>query len=169
MPLDARFSLIDGTPFETVLWDSLSEQSFWVTTPGRPLALEIDPDGWILGRVLYVADPSEAPEPDPSQSSIRVLLGAPQPNPFSIGTAIPLRIPGGTSGGVPAPLRGTLRLRIFDVTGREVRQLALADPAADHRFHWDGRDHAGRPLSPGIYLARLGGDDAPGVRMLRVR
>jgi hypothetical protein len=70
----------------------------------------------------------------------------------------------------PNPARGALRvnfalpadetveLSLFDVSGRQVRTLARAHFAAgSHEVRWDGRDAAGRPAAPGIYLARLKG------------
>lgn len=70
----------------------------------------------------------------------------------------------------PNPARGTVNvhfelssdenveLSLFDVAGREVRTLAKSRFAAgSHDLAWDGLDAAGRPASPGIYLARLKG------------
>lgn len=178
MPLDARFTLRGGELFETVLWDSLPEQTFWITTPDLPQSLEIDPDHWILGHVLYVADPMDLPEPGDVLPSARLQLGAPQPNPFFAATAIPLRIhslissgagAAGTPRGVSAAAAERSRLQILDVSGRQVRELQLEATRAGGVFRWDGRDRHGRALSPGIYLARLRGSDAPGVRILHVR
>jgi hypothetical protein len=47
-------------------------------------------------------------------------------------------------------------LRVFDVAGRAVRDLVRseAEPGA-YTARWDGRDHSGRVVAPGLYLARL--------------
>jgi flagellar hook assembly protein FlgD len=47
---------------------------------------------------------------------------------------------------------------LFDVTGRQVRRLAHGTyTAGAHDLAWDGRDASGRPMAPGVYLARLKG------------
>ncbi len=49
-------------------------------------------------------------------------------------------------------------LTLFDIAGREVRTLANARfTAGSHDLTWDGLDAAGRPATPGVYLARLKG------------
>ncbi len=70
----------------------------------------------------------------------------------------------------PNPARGSLmmsfdlasdenvELTLYDVTGREVRELAKGTyPAGRHDVAWDGLDQAGRPAAPGVYMARLKG------------
>jgi hypothetical protein len=51
-----------------------------------------------------------------------------------------------------------LELVLFDVSGRQVRELAKGDfTVGPHDVHWDGLDASGRPAAPGVYLARLKG------------
>ena len=51
---------------------------------------------------------------------------------------------------------GTVQLRIYDVSGREVRHLlGGVHEAGNHQVTWDGRGHDGRRLPGGIYFARL--------------
>jgi hypothetical protein len=49
-----------------------------------------------------------------------------------------------------------VRLEIFAVTGRRVRELVASDAA---RWTWDGRDAGGTALAPGVYFARIAGAD----------
>jgi flagellar hook assembly protein FlgD len=45
---------------------------------------------------------------------------------------------------------------VYDATGREVRTLVDARQTAGvHRAHWDGRDNAGRMMTPGVYFFDL--------------
>lgn len=68
-------------------------------------------------------------------------LEAPRPNP-----AVALvRLAGETAGGAT--------LGIYDAAGREVYRLVLAPGRFD--AGWDLRDHAGRPVTAGLYFARL--------------
>jgi len=51
---------------------------------------------------------------------------------------------------------GEADLGVFDVAGRRVRLLAAERYCVgQHTVIWDGRDDAGRDVSPGIYLVRL--------------
>jgi len=54
------------------------------------------------------------------------------------------------------PQAGRVRVRIFDVAGRQVREVVHRD-ATVGRFtvHWDGRDDRGRLVAAGVYVARL--------------
>jgi hypothetical protein len=64
-----------------------------------------------------------------------------------------------------------VRLRIFDPSGREVRDLVDETlPYGEHQAVWDGRDDQGRPLSSGLYFYRL---ETPGFvstrKMIKLR
>jgi YVTN family beta-propeller protein len=72
---------------------------------------------------------------------------------------------------LPNPARGLVRvtfaategrgarLRLFDVTGRRVRQFEVpaAPGSVEHVVDWDGLDASGRPVPAGVYLARVDG------------
>jgi hypothetical protein len=70
--------------------------------------------------------------------------------------------------GVPAAPRPERESR---VAGRRVRTLIpTVQPDGRRAALWDGRDEAGRIVSPGVYFARLGdGPAAPGGRVVRLR
>lgn len=64
---------------------------------------------------------------------------------------------------------GRVTVTIHDVAGRAVRTLdAGVLPAGTHDLAWDGRDFAGAPVAPGIYLARLGAGGADAVTRIVV-
>ena len=51
---------------------------------------------------------------------------------------------------------GAAELEVFSVDGRRVRRLASGTrEAGEYRVEWNGTDEAGRPLSAGVYYARL--------------
>ncbi len=62
------------------------------------------------------------------------------------------------------PLRsGLVRIRLFDVRGRKIRELLNSVPAGAYGdVVWDGRDDAGRPARIGIYVVFLEGIDGQG-------
>jgi hypothetical protein len=103
--------------------------------------------------------------------SLRVLLYDPtaQPSPVAVGDGpTPLRLELSAPAPVPVrdgarfafavPVAGSVRLALYDVTGRQVAVLADGVLGAGHWVRgWDGRDVAGRRAPPGVYLARLEG------------
>ena len=52
-------------------------------------------------------------------------------------------------------------LKIYNLTGRPMRQLAQTGSARTYQFEWDGRDGSGRIVEPGLYLyeIRIAGSD----------
>lgn len=75
-------------------------------------------------------------------------LGAPRPSPSSGPSSLTYSI---------APEEaGHVSVRVYDVTGREVRTLydGVREPGR-YEARWDGRDSAGSPARAGIYFARL--------------
>ncbi|MXX37287.1 MAG: hypothetical protein F4Z85_04270 [Gemmatimonadetes bacterium] len=47
-------------------------------------------------------------------------------------------------------------LKVYNLTGRPVRQLAQTGSARTYQFEWDGRDESGRVVEPGLYLYEVG-------------
>jgi hypothetical protein len=89
------------------------------------------------------------------------LLGA-VPNPFNPKTTICYELPD----------ERMLDLRIYDVSGRLVRELlgGALIPAGRHGAEWDGRDESGRSVSAGVYFYRLStGAESDFGRMVLVR
>jgi len=68
------------------------------------------------------------------------------PNPFQRATR--------TAFDLPEP--GKVTLKVFDLSGREVRVLADAwYPAGNHEVIWNARDAAGHPVAGGIYFLHM--------------
>lgn len=68
------------------------------------------------------------------------------PNPFNPETSVRFDL----------PQAGPVRVRVYDVAGRLVRDLLRQTlPAGAHVLAWDGRDDAGRPVASGLYHCRL--------------
>jgi hypothetical protein len=73
-------------------------------------------------------------------------LAAPLPNPLRTHTDLRYSV----------PYRGRVLLRVFDVQGRLVSEVAdrVATPGW-HEARWNGRDRDGVRLPAGVYFARL--------------
>ncbi len=63
---------------------------------------------------------------------------------------------GSTSIAFGLPAAGGVRLAVYDLQGRRVRELIACDlPAGRHVARWDGADAQGVPTAAGAYLLRL--------------
>jgi|GEM_PF-6590428 len=65
------------------------------------------------------------------------------PNPFNPSTSIEFDL----------PKAETVKLRVFDILGREVATLVNSyEEAGSHKVEWEGKDNSGNGLSSGIYF-----------------
>ncbi|MBM4116246.1 hypothetical protein FJ251_00645 [bacterium] len=105
-----------------------------------------DADGYASG---YSASASGTGQNDTAAGDLppaRFRLLEACPNPFNPSTAVGFEL--------PAP--ATVQLTLFDAQGRCVRSEWLGRVAAGrHRWTWDGRDGAGRPLPSGVYALQF--------------
>jgi flagellar hook assembly protein FlgD len=76
----------------------------------------------------------------------RLELAGAVPNPFNPMTHVTFSM----------PVAGEVTLRIYDVSGRLVRDLASGPRSAGrHSELWNGKDQQGMDVSSGVYFARL--------------
>lgn len=95
---------------------------------------------------------------DPALRGAELTAG---PNPFL--DALTLRF------AAPSAEDGVVTAEIFDATGRRVRALSGPSAAGAAQLTWDGRDHSGRPVTPGIYLVKASnGQDQAHTRVIRL-
>ena len=79
------------------------------------------------------------------------------PNPFNPAVVISCNLAAATP----------LTVEVLDVKGRRVATLHQGPlSAGDHHWRWDGRDHRGRHVAGGTYLARAHGDAVVASRKL---
>ncbi len=68
------------------------------------------------------------------------------PNPFNPSTKIEYAL----------PVKGNVTLKVYNLTGMEVRTLAEGTKnAGQHALTWDGKDNRGNDVASGIYLYRI--------------
>ncbi len=109
-------------------------------------------------RVLLF-DPAQQPVPTAVGPAAAPLLelAAPWPNPARSIAHL----------GFTLPRAASVGLEIHDLQGRRVRTLASGHRAAGrYALAWDLRDDAGRPVAPGVYLARLSGEAGERTRRI---
>jgi hypothetical protein len=103
-----------------------------------------------FGKLFFSSEPVRKPTAVDRQmedlpATLRITAAC--PNPFNPATVISFFL----------AETGTARLEVFDITGRRVRTLVHGFlRAGGHALPWDGCDDIGRPVSSGVYLARLG-------------
>jgi len=74
------------------------------------------------------------------------MLGQSYPNPFKEVTNISFLVPS----------RQQVVLRIYDTTGRSIKDVVNEDLlAGEYRYQWDGTDYRFKSMDPGIYFYRL--------------
>jgi hypothetical protein len=124
---------------------------FRLITDGSTRREGIYLDDIALGWVPLGVDDSDSPIP-------RLLsLNQNYPNPFNPSTLISFALPGS----------GHVKLTIFDLLGRQVRELiATGLPAGIHQVTWDGKDDFGKDAASGIYLYKLESEDQSQIRRM---
>ena len=138
MPVDFRITTAAGT-IDTVFWVDDRHEEFHVMLADSALAVQFDPDHWILCDKTVLA-PSGAVVPS------AVYLEQNFPNPFNPRTVIRF--------GVSDP--SSVLLQIFDVRGSLVKTLIdRVQGAGTFDAAWDGTDDRGEALPSGIYFCRL--------------
>ncbi|MHB9029865.1 MAG: carbohydrate-binding family 9-like protein [Candidatus Latescibacterota bacterium] len=99
---------------------------------------------WRFAKVTFADKPSavqSGAKPEP------VILSGNYPNPFNPATTIEFTL----------PKSGKTTLTVYNSAGQKIREL-LSDSLTSgvYRVFWDGRDDAGRSVSSGTYLYRIG-------------
>lgn len=120
-----------------------------------------NPECDLIGAWPTICDPTAVDDVD--ISPLAVQLGLSFPNPFGNSTRVTYVIP---DGGEPQ----TVRLQVFDASGRHLRTLARGpQPPGIHHVIWDGKNSAGAKLANGLYFYRLtwdGGSQTRSVMLL---
>ncbi len=94
---------------------------------------------------LYSYVPISVDEPGQSVNSDILLMNS--PNPFNGSTTISFV---GTTN-----LHEFTRIEIYNIKGQQVRELELECSKSGSSAVWDGKDHEGKKVSPGIYFFSL--------------
>jgi hypothetical protein len=100
-----------------------------------------------------------ASEDPGAETSISFGLGAWNPNPMQSNSAISFAL----------PHSARVEVDIFDLAGKRVASLTRGTYAAGrHMLTWDGKDHAGRSVSAGVYFCQLKAEGNVSTKRLTV-
>jgi hypothetical protein len=115
---------------------------------------------FVADRVLRFSQGSTPVDVPGPAAATAVHVGRVTPQPAAGPQALDLVVPPGA----------VLRVTVYDVAGRRVRELVPGGPAgAPTRVVWDGRDSAGRPVPAGVYFLRGEGGASFVRRAVRLR
>ncbi len=140
MPIQFAVTTDTGDTVVTV-FNNFRNESFNLTINGQPLAVELDPENWILKTVL------SATQVDADGNPVEgfELIGN-YPNPFNPETTIQFIL----------DTAGVTTLDIFDLRGRQVNRLLSGFiQAGFNQVKWDGLTSEGTTAPSGVYFYRL--------------
>ncbi len=107
--------------------------------------------------VLLVVESGDPTGIDPDEIPARFELHANYPNPFNPTTTIAYDLPKNVK----------VRLVIYDVSGRKIRELVDAsEPAGRHSVIWDGRDSSNGSVATGVYFYKIIAGDFVSTRKM---
>jgi hypothetical protein len=117
---------------------------------GGEIAIRVYDTSNFNGELIIYSSPCSFPTavPDPMYASGGAI--SIYPNPFNPHTTINFDL----------EKTGVIDLRVYDLTGRLVRELVAGEyvAAGPQSWAWNGRDAKGRVVSSGVYLVQLQGD-----------
>lgn len=118
--------------------------NYWGVTDSAAVAAMVR--GSLVWTPILTAEPDPTAVLDQPAVPTVFRLGAVYPNPFNGRAVWPFELP------VSMPIK----IAIFDVLGRPVRELVPGQLGAGaHRVSWDGRDARGAPVASGVYVYRF--------------
>jgi hypothetical protein len=110
------------------------------------IAGEGDGDGYYMAKFNYNAVAKGIANSDLNTIPNEYALDQNYPNPFNPTTSITYRLPEASN----------VFLKIYDVTGREVRTLINNNQAAGaHTIQWDAKDEMGNKVNSGVYFYKI--------------
>ena len=155
MPQATRDGTLGANVTANVIADADRQVSFALTSTAASPATYVSKEGGQPPRlVLVVATPTSAVGEIPAPTC---RLRSVVPNPLIQGARVELEV----------RHSGPVDLSIFSIDGRRIATLVHGAFAAGRHFvTWDGRDAAGHPVEPGVYMVRIASRD--GADMMKV-
>jgi hypothetical protein len=109
--------------------------------------------------IVTAIDIHENPSPPSNEASVGALTGIGDTPPITALTVLPNHpnpFTGSTELEIGLPGDADVRIEVYDVAGRRVREASLARRKAGwQKVAFDGRNDAGQPLPSGVYFCRV--------------
>lgn len=144
------FNLLTGKTNDILSSDTYTfEMGSW-SPSGKQYCYTKTSLGGNTGSSIWIADinPATIGTSDSAEENVPTqfrLIGN-YPNPFNPSTTIEFSL----------SLSGKASLTVYNMTGQKVRELVTEQlSAGKHAMVWNGRDDRGKPVSSGVYIARL--------------
>ncbi len=154
MPVDLKITYSGGGDTTVSVFNNQQDQVFTIILNRQPSGVQVDPEEWILRDVFSISF-TGVDDPDLTPKSVE--LYANYPNPFNPGTRI----------GYFLPESASVRLKVYNTLGQEVRSLFSGRRnAGEHFMNWDGKDASGKFVSSGVYYYRLEADGTARTRKM---
>lgn len=140
MPIDLQFEFAAGRDTTITVLNSQKVQVYSFSLTEVPLKLNFDPENWILKKTI---------DKSAGEFTTDVKIEAIYPNPVKTNCTIVVKY-----WGTPA-----LSLKIFDVSGRLVREIKPFFQSAlrEYYFNWDRKNKDGRVVASGVYFLKAVG------------
>jgi hypothetical protein len=136
-------------PDRTNYWQQLGNgrtQTVTMTTRNFTIKVEVSSGNEFYENTKYVKYDDSPPAVKATETVVAIpkeyALHPNFPNPFNAVTAIKYDL----------PENSLVRLRIYDLMGREVWSMSGDQDAGYREVHWSGKDQYGKPVASGVYL-----------------
>jgi len=137
MPVQVKINYSNGGDTTVTVWNDQQTQTFYVPLGQEVESVQIDPDKWILRKVMY------QPDLPVGISDYRVLPEIlAYPNPFTHEVTLTLEHLNADE----------IQVSVYNLDGKKVRQLHKGQCLPGMSICWDGNTASGRRAEPGLYL-----------------
>jgi aminopeptidase N len=144
MPVRVKINYSGGGDTTITVWNDQQTQTYYLNLDQEVASVMIDPDKWILRKVLFKPDISVSVADRPTKDALRVY-----PNPFSSSINI---IPECTG-------TALTDISVFDLQGRKMKRLFKGICQSGTVIQWDGSWTSGKRAEPGVYIIRINSGD----------
>ena len=140
MPIQIKFTFENGKDSTITLQNYKYFQNYSFEFEEEPVAINFDPDVWILRSAEEVYR-------EPFTEEVEIVTMGPNPFPNAISNTINIDVMNW--------VENDIRLEIIDILGRRVKKL-IGEPINHYSFHfsWDGTNNSEQRVSSGVYLIK---------------
>ncbi|MBD3257247.1 T9SS type A sorting domain-containing protein, partial [candidate division GN15 bacterium] len=142
--------IIENNELRMLVWNLGTEKI--LSGEQQILDIPINGEGNLLVKEVEVCDYQGRPyncRLDMAKLPTAYSLSQNYPNPFNPATTINFNL----------PAQSDWSLKVFNVTGKLVREFNGSNAAGQHSVVWDGMDNSGRPVASGVYFYRFDASD----------